>query len=109
MFFLKNEKYKDVADLLYTAGTIGLNLVSATFVGLGLGWLADKYIEEWFGVTTKPWGLLFMLVMGIIAGFRNVYDEAKRIMRVTGQDKEHSSAGKEAQKEEDEGNNGQGR
>lgn len=109
MFFGKNEKYKEVADLLYTAGTIGLNLVSATFVGLGMGWLADKYIEEWFGVTTKPWGLLFMLVMGIIAGFRMVYDEARRIMRVTSKEGHPGAGNKEAEKGKDEGDNGKRR
>jgi ATP synthase protein I len=81
MLFFKNEKYREVMDLISTAGTVGLHLVSATFVGLAMGWALDHYLEKWFGWKTSPWFLLGMLLMGIVAGFRNVYHEVKRIQR----------------------------
>ena len=62
--------------MLYTAGTIGMHMVSATFVGAGMGWL----IDNWLG--TNPWGLLIGLLFGIVAGFRMVYQEAMRIIKL---------------------------
>ncbi|MGE4291699.1 MAG: AtpZ/AtpI family protein [Desulfovibrio sp.] len=75
MFFFKGDKHHELIDQLSTAGTIGLNLVSATFIGMTMGWFLDK----WLG--TKPWLLLVMLLFGIVAGFRNVVQEVQRIQR----------------------------
>lgn len=75
MFFFKGDRPHELLDQLSTAGTIGLNLVSSTFIGMAMGWLLDK----WLG--TKPWLLFFMLFMGIVAGFRNVIHEVQRIQQ----------------------------
>ena len=53
---------------------MGLHLVSGTFVGAVAGWFLDK----WLG--TNPWLFLTMLVLGIVAGFMNVYRDAKHLM-----------------------------
>lgn len=53
---------------------MGLHLVSGTLVGAGLGWFLDKWLD------TKPWLFLTMLVLGIVAGFMNVYRDAKHLM-----------------------------
>jgi ATP synthase protein I len=80
MFFPKQGKPSGAVELFYVAGSIGLQLVSATFIGLAMGY----FLDEWLG--TGPWLLLLFLLMGIIAGFRDVYREAKRIQRRTGGD-----------------------
>jgi ATP synthase protein I len=35
------------------------------------------FLDKWLG--TKPWGLLFFLIFGIAAGFKNVYMEVKKL------------------------------
>lgn len=42
-------------------------LVAGILVGTGLGFLLDRY----FG--TKPWFLIIFMMLGMVAGFRNIY------------------------------------
>lgn len=77
MFFPKQDKPSGAVELLYTAGTIGLHLVSATFVGLAMGY----FLDMWLG--TSPWLLVIFLILGIVAGFRDIFLEARRIHRRT--------------------------
>lgn len=49
------------------AWRIGVELVAALIVGVGLGWLIDR----WLG--TEPWGLLILVVLGFAAGLLNAY------------------------------------
>ena len=78
MFFSKQGKPSGAMEIFGMAGTIGLQLVSATFIGLAMGYFLDK----WLG--TSPWLLVVFLLLGIVAGFRDVYREAKRIQRGDG-------------------------
>ncbi len=55
---------------MYTLATVGLNIVVATFFGLGLGWLIDHKL---FGGKTEPWFTLIFLLLGIVAGFRSMF------------------------------------
>jgi ATP synthase protein I len=68
-------KDKSVRESIASASVVGLNLVSATFVGLFIGWWLDKWLD------TKPWLLLAFLVLGIVAGFKNVMVEVKKIQK----------------------------
>jgi ATP synthase protein I len=73
MFFkIKDKKYW---ESLGTASIMGLHVVSGTVVGLAMGY----YLDKWLG--TKPWLLLIFLVFGIIAGFRNMFQELKKITK----------------------------
>jgi len=56
----------------YRASAIGLSLVFAIFIGAFLGYLLDNYFET--GYLFKIIGL----ILGIIAGFRNVYEMGKK-------------------------------
>ena len=56
----------------YRASAIGLSLVFAIFIGAFLGYLLDNYFET--GYLFKIIGL----IVGIIAGFRNVYEMGKK-------------------------------
>jgi ATP synthase protein I len=46
---------------------IGVELVTAVVVSVGLGWAIDR----WLG--TRPWVMLAMFFLGIAAGMLNVY------------------------------------
>lgn len=81
-------KDKNVRESIASASVVGLNLVSATFVGLFIGWWLDK----WLG--TKPWLLLAFLIFGIIAGFRNVITEVRKIQKADAQDAQDEKDGK---------------
>lgn len=68
---MSDKKDKGYARLLALASTIGINLVVSTFIGLLAGYYLDKWLD------TKPWFLLICLILGIIAGFKNVFDFIK--------------------------------
>jgi ATP synthase protein I len=78
------EKHKDAYDAIMNASTLGLHLVSGTFVGLAMGYWLDVWLDPRFH--TKPWLTLAFLVFGIAAGFKNVYMDVKKIQRA-GEDK----------------------
>ena len=56
----------------YRASSIGLALVFSIFIGAFVGYLLDNYFET--GYLFKIIGL----IVGIIAGFRNVYVMGKK-------------------------------
>ncbi|TVM16696.1 ATP synthase subunit [Oceanidesulfovibrio indonesiensis] len=84
MFKRKKNRFrifdKDVRDALFGVGTIGMHLVGSTFIGLAMGYYLDKWLDPKYG--TKPYLTFFFLFMGIVAGFRNVYFEARRLQRM---------------------------
>ncbi len=62
-------------EALATTGVIGLHLVSGPLVGFALGYGLDY----WLG--TGPWGKLIFLVIGIAAGFLNVYRDTRHLLQ----------------------------
>ncbi len=52
--------------------TIGTRLVASTFAGLAIGYYTDRWLD------TSPYFTLTMLIVGIAAGFYNMYRMAKR-------------------------------
>jgi ATP synthase protein I len=72
---MKEDTKKFLKELFtggYRASTIGMTLVFCIFIGGFVGYLLDNY----FGT-----GYLFKiigLIMGIIAGFRNIYTMGKK-------------------------------
>jgi ATP synthase protein I len=60
---------------LGAAMRIGIELVAALCVGLGLGWVFDHV----FG--TRPWGLIVFFFVGAAAGMVNVFRAAQRMGR----------------------------
>lgn len=59
---------------LATVGVIGLHMVSGPIVGVAIGY----FLDEWLG--TGPWLKLVFLVVGIGAGFLNVYVDTRRLV-----------------------------
>ena len=52
---------------------IGIEMVVSTFIGLAIGLYLDKKFE------TAPWLTIVFLIIGIIAGFRNIFREIKKL------------------------------
>ncbi|WP_461209636.1 AtpZ/AtpI family protein [Desulfocurvus sp. DL9XJH121] len=77
MLFGKRQQQdkRPLLDLMGDVGTIGTHMVACTFVGLAIGY----YLDKWLG--TKPVMLLIFLVAGIAAGFKNMYDQARRMQK----------------------------
>lgn len=63
---------KPVYRQLLEASSVGINLVISTFVGLAIGYGLDKL----FG--TSPYLTIIFLIIGIIAGFRELIRIAKK-------------------------------
>jgi len=57
------------------ASGIGFQFAAAVLVGLGLGWLVDRFAH------TTPWFLLIGMALGIAAGAYSVVRIAMREMR----------------------------
>lgn len=53
---------------------VGIHLVISTFVGLAIGYMIDKF----FG--TGPWFTFIFLFLGIVAGFRDLFQMTKAAM-----------------------------
>ncbi len=67
---------KQIYEWLGYASTIGMALAFAVVLGALFGFYLDKWI---FG---KPKLFFYIfLVMGVVAGFRNVYILAKRVQK----------------------------
>ena len=67
-----DEKDRKLIRMLGVLSTVGLTMVFATVIGLFIGLKLDK----WLG--TSPWFTAAFLLLGIIAGFRNLFVYAKR-------------------------------
>jgi len=67
----RRELFKSIGFL----SGVGISMVAATFIGFGMGY----YLDQWFD--TRPWLTMTFLVLGIIAGFRNVYILTARELR----------------------------
>lgn len=67
------EKDRRLFRLLGSLSTVGITLVVATVIG----YYAGKFLDGYFG--TSPWLTIVFLLFGIAAGFKNLYDQTKKI------------------------------
>jgi ATP synthase protein I len=54
------------------ASTMGISMVMAMVIAIAIGY----YIDKWF--QTSPVFFLIFMILGIVAGFRNIYVIMKR-------------------------------
>lgn len=66
------EKDRSLIRMLGVLSTVGLVLVFATVIGLFIG----LKLDEWLG--TSPWLAAIFLLLGIFAGFRNLFVYVRR-------------------------------
>jgi ATP synthase protein I len=83
--FSRPEGMKKSAGALAGAGTMGLHLVSGPAVGFGIGWLLDDFLN------TDPWLKAVFFFLGVISGFRLVYEDARKIIGEPKEKDDHSA------------------
>ena len=66
------EKDRKLIRMIGVLSTVGLTMVFATVIGLFIG----LKLDEWLG--TAPWLTGLFLLLGIIAGFKNLFIHVKR-------------------------------
>lgn len=71
----KNSSGSGLFDALGRASVMGLHMVSGIIVGGLLGYWLDRTFDA------SPWFLLGGIVFGIGAGFRNLWLDAKILLR----------------------------
>ena len=57
---------------LATMGSLGFTLVGCTFLGLFAGYNLDRWLK------TSPWFTILLLLVGIAAGFLNIFVSTSR-------------------------------
>ncbi|MBF0531165.1 MAG: AtpZ/AtpI family protein [Deltaproteobacteria bacterium] len=62
------EDTREYIRLLAYASTMGISVVLATIIGFFIGYYL---LDQWLG--TKPLFTIIFLLVGIVAGFRNMY------------------------------------
>jgi ATP synthase protein I len=67
-----SDKTRDFLKLVAQVSSMGLAMALAIVIGLAAG----IYVDKWLG--TAPWGFFIGLLLGIVAGFRNIWVIAKR-------------------------------
>lgn len=65
LYFMKKDTKRAFRELAYYS-SLGLSVSLSIFIGLAVGIYLDRRFE------TSPWCTLIFLVLGIIAGFRNI-------------------------------------
>ena len=72
---MKRETRRYIKELAYFS-TIGLSVALAIFIGLAIG----VYLDRRFG--TSPWLTIIFLLLGIVAGYRNIGLAIKKSSRL---------------------------
>lgn len=70
------EKDRRFIRLMGVLSTVGITMVAATVLGYFLG----VFLDRLFG--TSPWLMVLFLLLGIAAGFKNLYDQARKLIRL---------------------------
>jgi ATP synthase protein I len=71
---MKKETRRYIRELAYFS-TVGLSVALSIFIGLAIG----LYLDGRWG--TSPWMTLSFIVLGILAGFRNIGLAIKKIRK----------------------------
>lgn len=68
-------QFKKVFNQVSRYGTIGLELGFSIAIGVFAGY----YLDRWLG--TSPWLTIFLLLCGVAAGFKRIYQALKSLER----------------------------
>ncbi|MDP3014597.1 MAG: AtpZ/AtpI family protein [Candidatus Subteraquimicrobiales bacterium] len=72
MIKTSEEKYEEESLKETSHAFLGIHLAFSTLIGLGIGYLADKYLG------TKPWLMIVGIFWGAFAGFLEIIKVAQR-------------------------------
>jgi ATP synthase protein I len=67
-----DQKEKPLLKQLLEASSVGIQLVLSTFVGFAMGYFLDRFFN------TSPWLTVIFLILGILAGFRELLRVARK-------------------------------
>jgi len=70
-----DEEKKNLLKTLGAVSTMGISMALAIAIGVYIG----LKLDQWFG--TKPWFFFIFMLIGIAAGFRNMFILAGREMK----------------------------
>ena len=93
----KNDQNQPPQNALGLAFRVGVELVSAVAIGVGIGWLLDQWLD------TRPWFMLVFIFLGGAAGILNVYRMARGFGYAVGYQKE-SDTGEQHSRDQEPGN-----
>ena len=82
------EKDRKLIRQLGVLSTVGITMVAATVIGLFIGLKLDQF----FG--TSPWLTALFLLLGLFAGFRNLFQYAKKSQETMDEDSNDRTKGK---------------
>lgn len=71
----KEPKFKQAFSQVSRYGTVGLELGFSVAIGI----LGGYYLDRW--LNTSPWLTIFLLLCGVAAGFKRVYQALKELER----------------------------
>ena len=72
------EEDRKLFRMLGALSTVGITLVVSTVIGYFIGhWLDGKF-------DTTPWLTVVFLLVGIAAGFKNLYDQTRKLVKPEG-------------------------
>ncbi|MDH4163208.1 MAG: AtpZ/AtpI family protein [Nitrospirota bacterium] len=81
------EKDRRLLRLVGSLSTVGIAMVASTVIGYFIGLYLDRFFS------TSPWCTIIFLVLGIIAGFKNLFDQARKIQNLDRPDGKGSHEG----------------
>lgn len=70
------EKDRRLLRLVGSLSTVGIAMVASTVIGYFIG----KYLDGLFGL--HPWLTILFLLLGIASGFKNLFDQAKKVQNL---------------------------
>jgi len=73
-----SETRKEIFRLLGVYSQVGMTVVFSIFIGLGIGWYLDHKV---FDGRTAPYLTFIFLGIGILAGFKNLWEIFKRVSK----------------------------
>jgi len=71
-----SENRKEMFRQLATYSHVGMTFVFSILIGFGIGWMLDNKV---FSGKTAPYLTFIFLAFGILAGFKNLWDLAKKL------------------------------
>lgn len=78
---------KEYWNSLLKASLIGIHLVTTSVLGLALGYFLDKWLE------TTPWLTMALFLLGVVAGFKNMFHEVKSLSKRNDNDQKNQPKG----------------
>ncbi len=73
-----SEQRREAFRQLALYSHVGMTVVISIFIGLGIGWYLDNKV---FGGRTAPYLTFVFLGVGILAGFKTLWDLYRKMMQ----------------------------